>query len=558
MINLAMATATLPDTEKNPPRLRELRPTVRASGHRASPSWQQLAVKIVVALAAGALHAASWLFPGAYGWVWAGQIALIWLAATSRPKAAFAYGVIVGSVGIGCSFYWGIEALRLTVDASPAVALLVYAVLVAIEAVAFGLFGCVVSIAAGRGLRYFWLIPCAWVAIEHWFPRIFPWKFGYSQLEWLALVQIAELVGSVGIGFVATAIAAVPTALVLGWRASSRRIDEWRSAVRYSVAAGLLFASTLGFGIVRERQWTARMAQQPKLKVALIQVDPAFVGCEEKLRSRSLAIHDQVDLVCWPESALGVYSEELNHFRDVDQTLQLSRDSQNSLEPAKDFSPYLLAGAKLYRGQVSDYGPFSMAGLLISPSQDIVGRYRKRTLLPLGEYVPLQSYYPSLRHWMKIDDIVEAGRDCKPLCTSNGHRLGVLICYEDMIARNVRHTAAAGAEALFSLIQGTAFENPLTLIQHQRLALMRAVENRRYFVRCASTGITCIISPTGEIVGQLPPQTEGTLVGQIALINGRTLYNRIGDSFAWLCTFVTVAFVVGHTFGQKRRGTMTA
>ena len=159
----------------------------------------------------------------------------------------------------------------------------------------------------------------------------------------------------------------------------------------FALASGLLLAATLIYGTVRERQWTAWTAAQPKLRIALIQVDPAYVGVEEKLRERSLAVNDQVDLICWPELAIGNYSEELADFRDSQRTAVLSRDSRDSLQPAKDLQHDLLAGGKLYRPDAAEEGPYTMAAFLISPAQEILGKYRKRTLLPLGEYVPGQA-----------------------------------------------------------------------------------------------------------------------------------------------------------------------
>jgi apolipoprotein N-acyltransferase len=300
----------------------------------------------------------------------------------------------------------------------------------------------------------------------------------------------------------------------------------------------LLLAATLAFGYVRISQWSEWVREQPKLKLALVQVDPVFVGSEKKLRERSLAVHDQVDLLCWPESALGIYSERLSHFRDPAQTATLSRQSHDCLEPAKGLACHLLAGGKLYREGASHEGPYAMTAFLVTPDQDISGRYRKRTLLPFGEYIPGQSWFPALREWASLDDFVEAGSDPTPLVTKTGHRLGLVICYEDTLPRNARLTVAAGAEALFSLIQGTAFENRLTLVQHQRLAALRAVENRRYFVRCASTGMTCVVDPTGKTIAQLPPQVEGTLLAEIAPIRSRTVFNYAGDLFPIFCTLL--------------------
>jgi apolipoprotein N-acyltransferase len=333
------------------------------------------------------------------------------------------------------------------------------------------------------------------------------------------------------------AATAIPAALYCGWQAEADRAGR-RQAYCFAAAALGLLAATLAFGVVRQRQWDAWCAAQPKLKIGLVQVDPAYMGSEQKLRDRSLPLHDHVDLLCWPESSLGIYNEKLTHFRDPAKTILLSRDSQNSLQPAEGFACHLLAGGKLYRDGAADEGPYAMTAFLISPAQDIVGRYRKRTLLPFGEYIPGQSWYPAVREYATLRDVVEAGADPGPMVTTAGHRLGLVICYEDTLPRNARHTVAAGAEALFSIIQGTAFENPLTLVQHQRLAALRAVENRRYFVRCASTGVTCVIDPTGRTIAELPPQVEGTLVTEIALNRSRTVYNRFGHLFPWLCTAI--------------------
>jgi apolipoprotein N-acyltransferase len=67
------------------------------------------------------------------------------------------------------------------------------------------------------------------------------------------------------------------------------------------------------------------------------------------------------------------------------------------------------------------------------------------------------------------------------------------------------------------------------------LAQLRAIECRRYFVRCAATGQTCVISPVGQIESQLPLQTQGVLTAHLALVDGRSVYCRIGDVFPVAC-----------------------
>ena len=513
------------------------------------------ALRLTLAIAAGLLHGSGWLFPGMWYTVWPAQAALILLGVLCTPKSAFLHGFVTGAIGIGCSFYWGMAALNTTIDASPLLAAAIFSALVAWDAVGFGVLALVASLASRRGVRAMWLVPVAWAALEFWYPRIFPWMLGYSQLEVPPILQIAELFGSTAIGFVMTAALTIPAVLVMAYLQTNND-SQRRMALRFSTAAVGLLVATLIYGGVRQWQWAEWTASQPKLRVALLQVDTGQVGSGDKLRERSLAIQNDVDLICWPESSIGTYCEELEHFRDEQQTLLQSRAPRESLQPNKDFSRHLLAGGMLYREGTAEEGPYAMAALLVNPSCDIIGRYRKRTLLPFGEYVPGQSYYPEIRSWATLTDLIEAGTDPSPVVTEKGERLGVLICYEDVFSRNARHTVAHGAEVLFSLVKDSAFSNPLTLIQHHRLSVMRSVENRRYFARCSSTGVTCIVAPTGQIVSQLPLQTDGTLVGDIVLVRTRSVYNLIGDVFPWGCTLVMVGWLVSSR--MRRRSTPTA
>jgi len=505
-----------------------------------TPRFRRLVLRCGLAASGGLLHACGWLFPGAWPAVWIGQAAMVSLGAVCRTREAFCYGFLLGVIGIGISFYWGAEALKHTFNTLPVVAWSAFVLLVALEAAAIGLFCTFVSLFSRRGQLGLWLIPCAWVATEHWWPRVFPWKLSYTQLEATPLLQIAELAGPTAVSFVMTAAVTIPTAFLAAMR-GSRSAPRFQP-VAFAVASGTLLAATLIYGQVRIWQWSNWLPSQPKLKVGLIQVDPILAGSEARLREGSLAMKDRVDLICWPESSLGTYSERLTHFRDPDQTALLSRDSQDAIEVTTGLNRYLLAGAKSYRDE-SDYDcPYAVIALLVSPEQQIVGRYHKQTLLPLGEYIPGERMFPALRRWADLNQNLQVGSNATPL-RMNGTKLGVLICYEDTLVGSARKTVSQGAEALFCLINAAAFNNPLTLQQHYRLAALRAVENRRYFVRCASTGVTCVIDPIGRIIAQLPPQTEGTLQAEIATVRVRSFFNRIGDAFPLLCTAL-VAFAL--------------
>ena len=104
-----------------------------------------------------------------------------------------------------------------------------------------------------------------------------------------------------------------------------------------------------------------------------------------------------------------------------------------------------------------------------------------------------------------------------------------MVCYDDINPLNARETVGAGAEVLTVQVNAADYNNPIALRQHCMLALLRSVENRRFFIRCASTGLTCVISPSGKILSECPVQKEGVVSGIVYPNSDKTIYTRLGD-----------------------------
>jgi len=123
-------------------------------------------------------------------------------------------------------------------------------------------------------------------------------------------------------------------------------------------------------------------------------------------------------------------------------------------------------------------------------------------------------------------------------------RLGVMLCYEDMVPSAAESLVDNSANVLISLINGSSFKATLTLLQHRLLAQLRAVENRRCLLRCAATGETCLVSPLGTIPARLPLNVEDVLVAEVPLIDQRTLASRIGPTFPIVCGGLALAIAL--------------
>jgi len=82
--------------------------------------------------------------------------------------------------------------------------------------------------------------------------------------------------------------------------------------------------------------------------------------------------------------------------------------------------------------------------------------------------------------------------------------------------------------------------------QHMAMSVLRAVETDRYLVRCASTGISAIISPTGRVLSSADIYTYAVVAAPIEQRFDLTPFVRFGDWFPIACIigyFVLLFFI---------------
>jgi apolipoprotein N-acyltransferase len=91
---------------------------------------------------------------------------------------------------------------------------------------------------------------------------------------------------------------------------------------------------------------------------------------------------------------------------------------------------------------------------------------------------------------------------------------------------------------------------------HGRMAVVRGVENGFALARSASEGLMTLSDAKGRIVAEAP-SVDGPrkLIGDLPLGPGATLYNRVGDLFAWLMLGSWALLSLGRVF---RAGSRTA
>jgi apolipoprotein N-acyltransferase len=238
-------------------------------------------------------------------------------------------------------------------------------------------------------------------------------------------------------------------------------------------------------------------------------------------------------LVVWPETPAPFYLKEDAAFRSRMQSI------------ARKLNAYFLVG---YIDGDNEH-PTNSAGLL-GPTGDQLSRYDKMHLVPFGEYVPFKRllfFAESLTR--QVGDFLP-GTDYV-LSTVDGHKVSNIICYESIFPNLVRQFVNRGSELIVLITNDGWFGQSSAPYQHLRMGVLRAVENRRYMVRTANTGISAIIDPYGKIEGATPIGIRTILDGTAHFRSDRTFYTQYGDVFAYANILTVVILLAWRTNARR-------
>jgi apolipoprotein N-acyltransferase len=392
------------------------------------------------------------------------------------------------------------------------------------------------------------VLPAAWVAIE-WLRSFFPvgnaWDFlGCAAYRDLNTIQFAEFAGVYGVSALIVLVNAT-----IYW-AITERLPLRAKFLGGAMVAGIVL-TIVGFGTARRIQLAG---EQPsgQVKVAMVQGnipqtvkwDPAALPSTLKayFDSTEAAARSGADLIIWPETATSflfqpndAYPYGLSKHRE---------DRERLLELANNIHKPILFGAPaiyLHRG-----ASLRNRAYLVSDDGQIEGYYDKIQLVPFGEYIPAKSVVGRYVHHILVESIGEFTPGDGPVIFDvNGAHLSVLICYESIFPDLARHAVGAGADILVNITNDAWFGDSSAPYQLLAMTVMRAVENHKPLVRVGNTGVSAVITPTGEILGATKIFTRVTEIQTVSWTKGHTFYTEHGDVFAHLCfTLVVVGVLV--------------
>jgi apolipoprotein N-acyltransferase len=471
---------------------------------------------------------------------WGALLPLLFVVPSSQPATCFKLGWFAGLVHGLTLLYWIVFVVNHYGNLPFLASIAVCFLLVAYLALYPGLFCAGLGWLRMRGLPWLVVAPFLWVALElgrGWLFSGFPWEnLGYSQYRFLPLIQMADLTGVAGISFLLVAVNAL---LFQGFVNLRKRRKILSTMLPVTLAAAILL-SQYGYG--RWRLSTLETSSSSSIKVSVIQGnipqetkwEPAFqqATLERYLRlTRAAVERDHPQLVVWPETATPFY-----FLGEGELSRILILEVQSLQTP-------LLFGSPAVRRQ-GDRLRFYNRAYLLDERGRVGGYYDKRHLVPFGEYVPLQSVLFFVHRLVEATGDFAAG-DRPVVMNLAAARPGILICYEAIFPELSRDLVRHGANLLVNITNDAWFGRTSAPYQHLSMAVLRTVELRVPMARCANTGISALIDPSGRILQETGIFEEGSLTGSLPLGSGQTFYCRHGEWLALGCLLVSgIAFVI--------------
>lgn len=367
------------------------------------------------------------------------------------------------------------------------------------------------------------IIPLLWVLWENKLGNApdlsgVPWSMiEYSQYRQVPLIQAASAIGGIGIGLLIVAV----NVTLAGLLATISRKADWRSLASATSASALVEALSLALVLAvtcaagysslaaARRPATSELAVvQPNINIDMQKTAHRYTLAELLDKYTSMLKSCRSGIYVLTESAVPTYLRTQERAAGILGALASQKHAD------------LIIGAM---DRDASERPCNSAYGITRAGEMLPTVYHKRYLVPFGEYTPrFVEYMPEpLKRLTNTPSGggFAAGRDPAVLALPAG-KIAPLICFETMSPELVASSVRAGGTLLVNLSDLAWFHDSMIGRQMIAFSVMRAVENRRYFVFAANSGPSAIIDPTGKITVESACGSEAVLTGKVGFDAG--------------------------------------
>lgn len=361
----------------------------------------------------------------------------------------------------------------------------------------------------------------------------FPWNLLGSALAFdHRLLQSASIFGTYGLSLITVIAAMMPAAAFFAPKRKNALIGILTSVI--------ILTTIIIYGNYRTEKLddnafsdiSVRIVQPSipqSLKWDYAELEKNFADYIEMSQADGFA---NINAVIWGETASTF-------------PIALDRAHFYQMLPAVPDNGYLITGSIDYFPDGNDRWLPVNAGLILRHGKGIVDTYAKSHLVPFGEYIPFRNFLPdSLRPITKVISDFKAGNGVKTFKKDGLPPFGLLICYEIIFPHQVADNNDR-PQWLINLTNDGWYGRSSGPYQHLVTARLRAVEEGLTVIRAANSGISAIISRTGNVIKSLGLHERGNLdfylPKQLDII---TPYARYGNLYFFILSLLLVVSAV--------------
>jgi apolipoprotein N-acyltransferase len=543
--------------------------------------WQHLAIALVSGMLMG-------LTPDPLGWWWLAWIALVplWLLTQQVGiKSAAILGAIWGFAYHGLALFWITGVHPMTWLGVPWLASLAIAIGIWLFLTAWGmaipiLWSIVmVGIAKKRSPGHRILIAAAGFCMLEWLWSQGPlfWSaLGYTQSPHnLLILQMSRLSGQQTItaaiviinGLLAEAILPLFQAelgLKFKFRSIVAKLPQFifklrtRSAApvakpnlkwRYFAIALVLFLSMAIYGQQAMQPQHMNVTNGQALRVGIVQgnisnplkfsAEGTQISLDRYTQGYTELAESGVEMVVTPEGALPFLYD-----RGIADHIALNRLDQAVL--TQKVPIWLGAYGRVDHPNAHPLDATNSL-FLIDRNGEVISRFDKVKLVPVGEYIPFKRILGGLIDRLSpLEGEFVAGKPDQVVGSPWG-KIIVGICYESAYPEHFRAQAAADGQLIITASNNAHYAATMPA-QHHAQDVARAIETDRWAVRATNTGYSGIVDPNGRTIWRSSLNTFETHADLVYLRQTKTIYTLLGDWLTPLLATIALGLIGWHQF----------
>lgn len=353
----------------------------------------------------------------------------------------------------------------------------------------------------------------------------FPWMLpAYSQGQWLNFFQWIDYTGALGLSFYIYLVnGLIADGLILFLY--GKQLDKFVSRL---LVVFMLSLASLFLSFLSARGFEKSVMHKGNILVALLQANiaqdvkwdhyQAQSNLDRYLKLTNQAVKNGAELVLWPETSYP--------YRLIEETLF----EEPFLEQSEMAVPLFFGGVVSHasgRDRRQYNGVFH-----VDTQARIVAKAYKIHLVPFGEYLPHAKLLSHLGSLVQEVGAFEAGKDF-PLFEVKNFKFASLICFEDVFPNIAREYTKRGADILVNYTNDAWYNDSSAQYQHLVFSQFRALENRKPLIRVTNTGYTAVINASGDVIDEIAPFTETSLLHQLKVETAESFYTRHGNVWAY-------------------------